>query len=117
MTMKRRGAVMVAVGLALTVGLFGWRHSSPGLVDHRTYTNIAFGSPGTEGPVTGLQLGLVGPIGSPWWAASPTRPPSEQLLVHDAGYRHHRGRRPRPGGQRRWPDPELPGELLRHGPG
>ena len=64
MTMKRRGALMVAVGLALTVGLFGFA-ATPALALSitGTYTNIAFGSAGTGGPILGLQPGLVGAEG------------------------------------------------------
>lgn len=65
MTMKRRGALMVAVGLALTGLLFGFA-ATPALALSitGTYTDIAFGSAGTGGPILGLQTGLVGPIGS-----------------------------------------------------
>lgn len=61
MTMKRRGALMVAVGLALTGVLFGFT-ATPALALSitGTYTNIAFGSAGTGGPILGLQPGLVG---------------------------------------------------------
>jgi fibro-slime domain-containing protein len=66
MTMKRRGALMVAVGLALMGVLFGFA-ATPALAlsISGTYTDIAFGSAGTGGPILGLQTGLVGPIGSP----------------------------------------------------
>lgn len=61
MTMKRRGALMVAVGLALTGLLFGFA-ATPALALSitGTYTDIAFGSAGTGGPILGLQTGLVG---------------------------------------------------------
>ena len=67
MTMKRRGALMVAVGLALTVGLFGFAAPpAQALSISGTYTDIAFGAPGTEGPILGLQQGVfVGAVGTP----------------------------------------------------
>jgi hypothetical protein len=65
MTMKRRSALMVAVGLALTGLLFGFA-ATPALAlsISGTYTDIAFGSAGTGGAINGLETGLVGPIGS-----------------------------------------------------
>jgi PEP-CTERM motif len=67
MTMKRRGALMVALGLALTGGLFGFAATpAQALSITGTYTDIAFGTPGTETNVIGgLQTGLVGAIGLP----------------------------------------------------
>ena len=65
MTMKRRGALIVALGLAVTVGLFGFAAPAQALSITGQYTNVAFGSPGTDGPVLGLQTGLVGAIGTP----------------------------------------------------
>jgi fibro-slime domain-containing protein len=65
MTMKRRGALMVSVGLALTVGLFGFAATpAQALSISGTYTDTAFGTLGTEGAVTGLLPGIVGAIGS-----------------------------------------------------
>ncbi len=65
MRMKKRGGLMVALGLALTAGLFGFAASpAQALSISGTYTDVAFGSAGTGGPVLGLQLGLVGAIGS-----------------------------------------------------
>jgi hypothetical protein len=67
MTMKRRGALIVALGLALTGGLFGFAvNPAQALSISGTYTDIAFGTPGTETNVIGgLQTGLVGAIGAP----------------------------------------------------
>lgn len=67
MTMKRRGALMVALGLALTSGLFGFAATpAQALSITGTYTDTAFGTPGTETNVIGgLQTGLVGAIGAP----------------------------------------------------
>jgi hypothetical protein len=65
MTMKRRGALIVALGLALTGGLFGFAVPAQALSISGTYTDVAFGSPGTGGPVPGFTPGLVGAIGSP----------------------------------------------------
>ena len=61
MTMKRRGAMMIGLGLALIVGLLGFAVTpAQALSISGTYTDIAFGSAGTGGPVLGLQTGLVG---------------------------------------------------------
>jgi fibro-slime domain-containing protein len=69
MTMRRRGALMVAVGLALTGMLFGFA-ASPALAlsISGTYTDIANvgTTPGIGGPIGGLQQGVfVGATGSP----------------------------------------------------
>ena len=65
MRMKKRGGLMVALGLALTAGLFGFAASpAQALSISGTYTDVAFGSAGTGGPVLGFQAGLVGAIGS-----------------------------------------------------
>jgi hypothetical protein len=65
MRLKRRGGLTVALGLALTAGLLGFAASpAQALSITGTYTDVAFGSAGTGGTVTGLQLGLVGAIGS-----------------------------------------------------
>src|SRR5260370_1937328 len=61
MTLTRRGAIMVGLGLVLTVGLLGFAVTpAQALSISGTYTDIAFGSAGTGGPVLGLQTGLVG---------------------------------------------------------
>jgi fibro-slime domain-containing protein len=63
--MKKRGGLMVALGLALTAGLFGFAASpAQALSISGTYTDVAFGSAGTGGAVLGFQAGLVGAIGS-----------------------------------------------------
>ncbi len=65
MRMKKRGGLMVALGLALTAGLFGFAASpAQALSISGTYTDVAFGSAGTGGAVLGFQAGLVGAIGS-----------------------------------------------------
>jgi len=65
MGMKKRGGLTVALGLALTAGLLGFVASpAQALSISGTYTDVAFGSVGTGGPVLGLQTGLVGAIGS-----------------------------------------------------
>ena len=70
MTPKRRGAVMVGLGLMLTVGLAVT--PAQALSISGTYTDIAFGSPGTGGPSASTPtLGLVGPIGSGLTAGFP----------------------------------------------
>jgi hypothetical protein len=72
MTLKRRGAVMIGLGLALTGGLLGFADTpAQALSISGTYTDIAFGSPGTGGPSLGLQTGLVGAIGSSLIAGFP----------------------------------------------
>src|SRR5258707_3314258 len=61
MTITRRGAIMAGLGLVLTVGLLGFAVTpAQALSISGTYTDIAFGSAGTGGPVLGLQTGLVG---------------------------------------------------------
>ena len=65
MTLKRRGAVMIGLGLALIGGLLGFAVTpAQALSISGTYTDIAFGSAGTGGSSPGLQTGLVGAIGS-----------------------------------------------------
>jgi hypothetical protein len=60
-TLKRRGAVMIGLGLALIGGLLGIAVTpAQALSISGTYTDIAFGSAGTGGAILGLQPGLVG---------------------------------------------------------
>lgn len=62
MTLKRRGATNVALGLVLAAGFFGFMATrAHALSISDTYTDIAFGSAGTGGQVVGLQPGLAGP--------------------------------------------------------
>jgi len=78
MTMKRRGALMAVLGLALTGGLFGFAATlAQALSISGTYTDIAFGTAGTEtNIISGLQLGLVGPIGTPLVGGFPSGLPA-----------------------------------------
>src|SRR5260370_39123582 len=63
MTMKRRGAMMIGLGRALIVGLLGFAVTpAQALSISGTYSDIAFGSAGTGGPVLGLQTAPVGPM-------------------------------------------------------
>lgn len=66
MRLVRRSAVMIGLGLVLIVGLLGFAFTpAQALSISGTYTDIAFGSPGTGGPSSSTPtLGLVGPIGS-----------------------------------------------------
>jgi len=65
MNMKRRSALMMVLGLALSGLLFGFAATpAQALSITGTYTDIAFGSAGTGGAITGFDPGLVGPIGS-----------------------------------------------------
>lgn len=63
--MKRRDALWVVLGVALSAWVLGFT-ASPALALSitGTYTDIANGSPGTTGPLTGLVTGLVGPSGA-----------------------------------------------------
>jgi fibro-slime domain-containing protein len=65
---KRRGALTMLLGLALSAWLFGFG-ASPALAlsitgEYFDVLNSAT-TPGVNGAITGLNLGLVGPIGSP----------------------------------------------------
>ena len=62
--MKKRDALWAVVGVALSAWFFDFT-ASPALALSitGTYTDIANGSPGTTGPVTGLVTGLMGPSG------------------------------------------------------
>src|SRR5260370_19254162 len=66
MTLTRRGAIMVGLGLVLTVGLLGFAVTpAQALSISGTYTDIAFGSAGTGGAIANaVQPGLVGGPGS-----------------------------------------------------
>ena len=66
MTLTRRGAVMVGLGLVLTVGLLGFAVTpAQALSISGTYTDIAFGSAGTGGAIVdAVQPNLVGGPGS-----------------------------------------------------
>ena len=66
MTLKRRGALMIGLGLVLTVGLLGFAVTpAQALSISGTYTDIAFGSAGTGGAIVDtVQPGLVGAPGS-----------------------------------------------------
>ena len=66
MTLTRRGAIMVGLGLVLTVGLLGFAVTpAQALSISGTYTDIAFGSAGTGGAIVdAVQPGLVGGPGS-----------------------------------------------------
>jgi len=66
MTLKRRGAVMIGLGLALIGGLLGFAVTpAQALSISGTYTDIAFGSAGTGGAIVdAVQPGLVGGPGS-----------------------------------------------------
>jgi hypothetical protein len=63
MTKTRRGALIVALGLALTGGIFGFAVPAQALSITGTYTNVELGSPGTQGAAgvtnTGFLQGLV----------------------------------------------------------
>jgi fibro-slime domain-containing protein len=65
---KRSGALMVLLGLALSAWLFGFG-VSPAMALSITgeYFDVLNNAttPGVNGAITGLSLGLVGPIGSP----------------------------------------------------
>jgi PA14 domain-containing protein/PEP-CTERM motif-containing protein len=78
MTPTRRGAVMVGLGLVLTVGLLGFAVTPvQALSISGTYTDIAFGTAGTETNIIGgLQLGLVGAIGTPLVGGFPSGLPA-----------------------------------------
>jgi fibro-slime domain-containing protein len=62
MTLTRRGAVTVGLGVVLTVGLLGFAVTpAQALSISGTYTDIAFGSAGTGGAIVDtVQTGLVG---------------------------------------------------------
>jgi hypothetical protein len=81
MTLKRRGATNIALGLVLAAGFFGFMAArAHALSISGTYTDIAFGSAGTGGQGVGLQPGLVGPnlvngfptgtLGNNFWSVS-----------------------------------------------